>query len=173
MQRNLHLLSDYDGFVRKRCFTGYSFEENCCDSNIFEFNAIFDLVDKGFITCFRALSLHDRLLSDFEVPWRSESSVLRFSISKELSFQTAVAHVVMHGLFLEKTCFNLGEAWCGRSVSPTVCDCACFTFQNMCFQISDIGKHVFWHHILYWEWEEDDWPEIYQKFLRCRRSSVT
>jgi hypothetical protein len=21
---------------------------------------------------------------------------------------------------------------------------------------------------LYWEWEEDDCPEIYQKFLRCR-----
>ena len=25
-----------------------------------------------------------------------------------------------------------------------------------------IWKNVFWHHILYWEWVEDDWPEICQ-----------
>ncbi len=40
-----------------------------------------------------------------------------------------------------------------------------FTFQNMCFQISDIGKHVIWHRILYWEWEEDVCPANCQKNL--------
>ena len=48
----------------------------------------------------------------------------------------------------------------------------CFTFQNMCFQISDIAKHGFWHYILYWEWEEDACPANCQKSLRCRSLSV-
>jgi hypothetical protein len=26
----------------------------------------------------------------------------------------------------------------------------------------DIGKHVFWNQILYWEWEEDDSPKFCQ-----------
>jgi hypothetical protein len=46
-----------------------------------------------------------------------------------------------------------------------------FTFQNMCFQISDIAKHVLWHRIMYWEWEEDACPANCQKSLRCRSSS--
>ncbi len=33
-----------------------------------------------------------------------------------------------------------------------------FTFQNIYFQIADIAKHVLWHRILYWEWEEDTCP---------------
>ncbi len=34
-----------------------------------------------------------------------------------------------------------------------------------------IWKNVLWLHILYWEWEEDAFPEICQKFLRYRDSS--
>jgi hypothetical protein len=47
--------------------------------------------------------------------------------------------------------------------------------ERTCFHIwkniSDIGKNVIWNQILYWEWEEDDWPKICQKFLWCRSSS--
>jgi hypothetical protein len=46
------------------------------------------------------------------------------------------------------------------------------TFQNMCFQISDIAKHVLWHHILYWEWEEESCPANCQKSLRCRSHMI-
>ncbi len=35
-----------------------------------------------------------------------------------------------------------------------------FTFEIMCFRISDIGKNVFWNQILYWELEEDVWPQM-------------
>ncbi len=46
-----------------------------------------------------------------------------------------------------------------------------FTFQNTCFPRPDIGKHVLWHHVLYWGWEEDGCPANCQKSLRCRSSS--
>ncbi len=43
-----------------------------------------------------------------------------------------------------------------------------FTFQNMCFQISNFSKHVIWNHVLYWEWEEEAFPAICEKFLWFR-----
>jgi hypothetical protein len=47
-----------------------------------------------------------------------------------------------------------------------------FLPQDVCSkQFLHIWKNVLWLHILYWEWEEDAFPEICQKFLRYRDSS--